>query len=175
KDIRTLVCQLLDFHRREQKPEYRRMFARRDDYTDNDFINDVECLGPLNLSAGVQPYPVKQSTVYTYEFPEQDTKLDVGDSCQVAASLTNAGEIVSLDFNQRTVGIKRGNRSGMLPTVWSAIPSPPLGNWTLRDTLYRFAETEAKGESTYAAARRLLLREPPRIEGRASGQAIVPD
>jgi predicted RecB family nuclease len=175
KDMRTLICQLLDFHRREQKPEYWRMFARRDDYTDDDFINDVECLGPLNLSTSVQPYPVKQSTVYTYEFPEQDTKLDVGDSCQVAASLTNAGEIASLDFNQRTVGIKRGNRSGRLPTVWSAIPSPPLGNWTLRDALNRFAEAEANGENTYAAARRILLREPPKIKGLASGQTIAPE
>ena len=173
KPMRTLVSQLLDFHRREQKPEYWRMFSRRDDYLDDDFIDDADCLGPLTLSPKHPAYPVKQSTVYTYTFPEQDTKFAVGHDCQIAATLSRAGEIVALDLSQRIVSIERGDRNGDLPTLWSAIPMPPLNNDSLRDALYRFAQAEADLRNTYAAVRRLLLRELPSIRGLSVGRPVV--
>jgi len=123
--MRELICNLLDFHRREQKPQWWKMFDRQE-RTDEELADDAECLGGLTLSRAIPVYTEKRSQVYTYEFPEQETKLDVGDSCQISATLERAGEIVGLDLKQRRVAIKRGIVSGPLPTRFSAIPEPPL-------------------------------------------------
>jgi uncharacterized protein len=171
-EMRELLCNLLDFHRREQKPQWWKMFDRQE-RTDEELTDDAECLGGLSLSKKIPPYKEKQSLVYTYDFPEQETKLDVGDTCQIAATLARAGEIVGLDLKQRTVAIKRGIRSGPLPERFSAIPDPPLDARQLRDALFRFAEAEATGSNPYRAARSLLLRELPRVTGIKTGQPVT--
>ena len=171
KDMHELVSNLLDFHRREQKPQWWKMFDRQE-RTDEELVDDAECLGGLTLSKGIPAYTEKRSRIYTYEFPEQETKLDVGDSCQIAATLERAGEIVDFDLKQRRVAIKRGIVSGTLPERFSAIPEPPLDARKLRDALFRFAEAEVSGSNQYGAARSLLLRELPRVAGVETGRPV---
>ena len=79
--VRGLVFDLLDFHRRAAKPGWWAMFARRD-MTDDELIDDVECLGGLTRSRSSRRCRLKQSLVHTFAFPEQDTKLRVGKQCQ---------------------------------------------------------------------------------------------
>ena len=77
---RALVYQLLDFHRREQKPEWWAMFARMQ-ATEAELVEDNECLGGLVRDDSVAPEPVAQSLRYTYRFPAQQTKLRTGSAC----------------------------------------------------------------------------------------------
>ena len=74
--MRELVFQLLDFHRRAEKPEWWAMYARQD-LTEEELIDDAECLGGLVRTAA-PPVPVKKSLVYEFEFPEQETKAACG-------------------------------------------------------------------------------------------------
>ena len=173
KDLRELVCQLLDFHRREQKPQWWKMFDRQE-RTDEELVDDIDCLGGLTLSRTITPDKVARSLVYTYDFPEQETKLDVGDTCHIAANLERAGDIVELDLKQCRVRIKRGTASGPLPSKFSATPVPPLDARRLRDALFRFGEAEAAGQHTYRPARALLMRELPRITGVKRGCPVTP-
>jgi uncharacterized protein len=173
KDMRELICHLLDFHRREQKPQWWKMFDRQE-RTDEELVDDIECLGGLTLSKANPTYKVARSYVYTYDFPEQETKLDVGDTCQIAATLERAGEILALDLERRTVAIKRGTAAGPLPPKFSATPARPIDERTLRAALLRFAEAEAAGSDTYSTARALLLRELPRIHGVRKGLPVIP-
>jgi hypothetical protein len=81
KPLRELVGQLLGFHRREAKPQYWRMFDRQNQ-SDDELVDDVECVGALEQVG--EPEPLNRSLVFTYDFPAQDTKLQVGDPVQVA-------------------------------------------------------------------------------------------
>ncbi len=75
--VRALVFDLLDFHRRAAKPAWWAMFARRD-MTDDELIDDVECLGGLTRIADSRRCRASSRCVYDFTFPEQETKLRVG-------------------------------------------------------------------------------------------------
>ena len=94
--VRELVFELLDFHRRADKPQWWAMYARRD-MTDDDLIDDIECLGGLRRSAERPPEKEKRSLVYTFTFPEQETKLRAGSDCYRTDTSARLGEIVALD------------------------------------------------------------------------------
>ena len=128
----------------------------------------------MTLSKAIRPYKIDRSLVYTYDFPEQETKLGVGDTCDIAATLKHAGEIVELNLKQCRVAIKRGTASGAPPLSFSAIPTRPIEIGKLRDTLFRFGEAEAAGRNSYRTARALLLRELPRIVGVKKGEPVTP-
>jgi hypothetical protein len=61
---RELVGQLLDFHRRETKPEWWAMFHRQD-MSEAELIEDAECIGALESSPDSPPFPDKRSIVTT--------------------------------------------------------------------------------------------------------------
>lgn len=66
---RELTYELLDFHRRADKPLYWAQFARMD-MSDEELLEDGECLAQLTLDPDNKPFKVKQSLVYTYCYPE---------------------------------------------------------------------------------------------------------
>src|SRR5690606_18493268 len=71
--FRALVYQLLDFHRREQKPAWWAWFARAD-ATDGELVEDAECLGGMVRDDAAPPVRQAQSLRYTYRYPAQETK-----------------------------------------------------------------------------------------------------
>jgi predicted RecB family nuclease len=172
--MRELTAQLLEFHRREQKPEWWAMFSRRDASVE-DLIEDGECLGGLKADPERLPEQDKRSLVFTHWFPEQETKLKSGDTCQVASSLDRAGKIVELDEFRCCVRIKRGMASGLLPESLSIIPNPPINKKVLRDAIYRFADSVIAGDARYSAVKDFLEHKEPRISGRSPGTPIITD
>ena len=73
-------AQLVTFHRRESKPIFWALYARREMSVD-ELIEDSDCLGGLKRTSRA-PQPVKASLVYEYEFnPDQDTCFRPMDSC----------------------------------------------------------------------------------------------
>ncbi len=72
-----LTYQLLDFHRRADKPAWWALFARMD-LSEEELLDDPECLAGLRLDPAQPPAPEKRSTVYTYLAPEQECKLSTG-------------------------------------------------------------------------------------------------
>ena len=79
EQARELTYQLLDFHRRADKPLYWALFARMD-MTEEELLEDPECLAQLRADPAFPPYQDKRSMVYTYTYPEQETKLRDGSS-----------------------------------------------------------------------------------------------
>ncbi len=74
---RWLTADLLQWHRREAKPEWWQYFDRVLRYEDDDFVDDPETIGGLVLEGEVGK--VKRSTIWRYRFdPGQDFKLSVG-------------------------------------------------------------------------------------------------
>ncbi len=170
--LRELVFQLLDFHRRAAKPQWWAMFARRE-MAEEDLVDDPECIGALQATPERPPQTVKRSVVYTFRYPPQEFKLDVGDDCLRADTLERAGLIEAIDEDGRLVQIKLGMRFGVLPERLSVIPTGPIDTGVLKEALYRFADSVIAGDRRYAALEAILRRERPAIRGLPAGSPVI--
>ena len=172
RPFRELVGQLLEFHRRENKPEWWAMFHRQE-LSEEELIDDAECIGGLRPDAAHPPYPEKRSTVHTFRFPPQDFKLRLGDRPKRAATLKDAGEVVLLDEEAGRVSLKIGNKVEPYDAAFSLIPPGPLDADVLTDAVYRYAQALIDGTGEYAAVSSILKREHPRVRGLDTGEPIV--
>jgi len=157
-----LVSQLLEFHRREAKPQYWALFDRRDSTTE-ELIDDSECIGGLNRDTLTAPYKDKRSIVYSYRFPPQDFKFSAGDGCLCSTTLKPAGTIAYLDEEANVVRLKIGANQPPLPDSMSIIPTGPIDAVVLREAVYRFADAIISGTLRYRAIKAVLSRELPRL------------
>ncbi len=172
--MRELVFQLLDFHRRADKPVWWSMFARQE-MTEEELIDDPEAIGGLFSDPSYPPIPVKKSIIYTFRYPEQEFKLKIGDSCLRADTLTRAGTIEDIDGGKGLVTIKLGNRNGKLPDRLSVITTGPINTDILKDSVRCFANSVVVGDDRYAAIKDFLKRQLPSIHGVSTGSPIVQD
>jgi uncharacterized protein len=172
---RELVGHLLEFHRREAKPAWWATFARQE-MSEENLIDDAECVGGLRPDPAIAPRPDKKSIIYNFTFPPQDFKLRVGDKPLRAGSLEPAGEIVALDDEAHRIALKLGPTRTRLSDVVSLIPEGPIGDRVLREAVYRYAEAVAAGNAArYAALTDILKKVAPRLCDSALGSLIITD
>jgi AAA domain len=163
REWRKLAGQLVDFHKREAKPEWWAMFNRRD-MTEEELIDDAECIGGLEPDPDRPQFAVTQSVVCSFRFPAQDFKMSVGDDVLIADTLAPAGEIVHLDENTFALSLRRGKKRAPLPNRFSLIPKGPIGDEVLRSAIARYIGAVLKGnEDHYAAITSILRRNYPRF------------
>jgi predicted RecB family nuclease len=171
---RELAGQLVHFHKREAKPEWWAMFNRQD-MTEEELIDDADCVGALVPDPDCQPYSEKRSIVYSFRFPAQDFKVSLGDDVLIADTLAPAGEIVHLDEDKFKISLKRGKTREPLPNRFSLIPKGPLGDEVLRAAIARYIGTVLNGDQDrYAAITGILRRDYPCFEG-STGISSDPD
>ncbi|HVR76053.1 MAG TPA: TM0106 family RecB-like putative nuclease, partial [Planctomycetota bacterium] len=78
--VQQLLAGLLEYHWREAKPVFWRMF-NRSEMTETELVEELDCLGALERTAA-PPRLIKKSYGHQFRFdPDQDTRLDVGDAC----------------------------------------------------------------------------------------------
>lgn len=170
--FRQLVAHLLEFHRREAKPEWWAMFKRQE-MSEEELIDDADCLGGLRRDATRPPQPIARSMLHTFTYPHQDSKLRVGARPCRAATLDAAGEITVLDEDACRMTLKIGNKAPPFEDAFSIIPSGPIDTSTLREAVYRFADSVIARNDRYRAVTSILRREHPRIQGLEPGAAII--
>jgi uncharacterized protein len=174
REWRELAAQLVDFHKREAKPEWWAMFNRQD-MTEEELINDAECIGGLEPDPDRLPFSEKRSIVYSLRFPAQDFKMSLGGDVLIADTRAPAGEIVRLDEDTFEISLKRGKNREPLPHRFSLIPKGPLGDKVLRAAIARYIGAALKGhEDQYAALTGILRRDYPRFQG-STGIGDDPD
>ena len=158
-----LLAELLHWHRREEKPEWWAYFHRIDYESDDDFTDDRECIGGLELKRKVGDE--KKSTVYRYEFEPQDHKFSVGSEPFDPATGKKAGEIVWIDDARGLLDLKRGAKRRRRAHPRALIPGTPVPTKVLRDAIADVAEWVADhgidAPGPHRAIRDLLLRRPP--------------
>jgi len=170
---RRLLVDLLEFHRREAKPTWWAMFARQD-MDAEELLDDAECIADLQPHPTLEPWADKKSVVHPFVFPPQDFKMRVGDKPLRSGTLEPAGEIVSLDEDERIVALKLGPSRSAIDPGSALIPEGPVGDRILRDAVHRYATDVAAGGSRYSALTSILRRDRPRLSGRGPSQAVVP-
>ena len=175
---RWLLAQLLDWHRRDDKPAWWLWHDLRQRSTE-DLIAASEGIGGLEFVGDL--YPVKRSVVRRYRFPPQDHKFRPGS--QVLDPDTrfgdfgaDAGDVVDVDDLQGTIELKVGpKRQPYHPA--SLIPQPPLRAGPMPAALLRIADhviaNGMEGPGPFRAARDLLLCHSPRVAGTALGERLV--
>ena len=168
--VRELAYQLLDFHRREAKPQWWAMFARME-MSEEALLEDSECLGGLVWDAANPPKPDKRSVIYTYLYPEQETKLKTGDAVTNAATGEPLGEL-TLDEVTRRVILRVVAKRPQHETL-AIGPGSPFNTTDQQAALRRFADSLLRGDRRYPALEAILGRELPKIRSRAAGEPIV--
>ncbi|GAB3629980.1 hypothetical protein PTE30175_04877 [Pandoraea terrae] len=173
EQLQELTYQLLDFHRRAAKPEWWAMFSRMEMTTD-ELLEDGECIAGLKLDPESPPRAEKRSILYTYVFPEQESKLKTGDP----ATITQTGESVrdlTVDADNRRVSFKRSADREALPPDVGLGPGRPVSTDKLKEAIFRFADSIVQGNQTYPAIEAALTRALPGIRSLPMGASIVPD
>ncbi|MEA2822982.1 MAG: hypothetical protein QOJ86_4986 [Bradyrhizobium sp.] len=172
---RELLAYLLEFHRREAKPKYWAMFTRQE-MSDEELIDDAECIGVLKSDPMRPPRAEKRSMVYSFTFQPQDFKMRLGDEVLRAGSLEPAGEIFALEEEARRISLKIGPKFSSLAEGASLIPKGPLGDEVLRGAIYRYAETVIAGDKArYTALTDIMKKSAPRLRGHAAGTPVIPE
>ena len=167
---RHLVADLVDFHRREQKPQWWAFFEAQG-YSTEQLIDHAECIGDL-VATGPN-LPDLRSFERTYAFPPQITKRRAGDDAIEASTGVRAGSIAALDEDACTLTLRRGRAAGELPDALSLGPLPPQDDGVQRKAMQRFAASVADGDGKYPALERVLRRDVPHLPGHRTGQPLL--
>jgi predicted RecB family nuclease len=164
---RWLLAQLLEYHRREEKPQWWEYFHHRS-LDEEELLDDGDTIGGLELVD--EPIEDKQSFVYMLSFPPQEHKI--GTVAVDPATERNYTRVL-VDDEQGTVTLRRGKRLADEPLPHALIPPEPLPTRVQRDAVLRFA----KSQSRYPALVEILERQTPqaRLDGTLAEAALSLD
>lgn len=159
---RWLLGHLLDYHWREAKPGYWRLYDRFEN-VDRLFEFDHEAIAGLRLRDDVPPERVKQSFIYTYDFPEQQHNLG-NDSPYCPIAQKPAGTIVAIDDERLLLRIKL-SRTIVPAELKALVPGKPMDTKLQRDALTRLAQAYLDGSfaERFPATLSILLGRRPRL------------
>jgi uncharacterized protein len=176
QQARWLLAQLLDWHRREAKPEWWAYFDLRGK-SDEDLFAAADALAGLRYESIVSQ--VKKSYIHRYSYDRsQEHKFVVGDRPFDPATEDTAGEVVGVNQAEGTIDLKRGMKS-TAPHPLALIPEPPIRTDVLRNAIRRVTDwtlaNSIGAPGPYRAVRDLLLRNKPRLLGLPAGEALRMD
>ena len=177
---RWLLAALLDWHRREAKPQWWDHFRLVEAPLDDLFLDGAALAG---LAFVEHVTNIKRSVIHRYAFdPAQESKIVEGKAYLALSPkadgsgwATTTVTVMAFDPLAGTVDLKR--TTGPHPVA--LIPGKPFGPEPMRGALLRLAdqviEHGLEGPGPFRAARDLLLGRPPRIEGVVPGDPLVAD
>jgi uncharacterized protein len=172
-DVRELLVQLVDFHKRAKKPAQWAVFDRCDAES-HELIDDLECIGCVSPNGATWLRQEKRSTIACYSYPPQETKLKVGAEALHAPTGMKLGKIVALDTTACWVEVKRQLRGEeQFPEDGSIILGWPLDDKVLEAGLRRSISALATGQGSRAILD-LLERRSPRLIGWDGGPLVQP-
>ena len=162
--VSTVLAHVIDFHRREAKPVWWRMFDRAE-ATPDALRDDPACIE--GLEAIGSPVPDKQSLVQTYRFdPSQECKLGPDHTVMFTHNLEAKLTLVSLDTSAGRLELKLGKKSvgekfgGAFPQQGSLIPHEHVSATVIQSALGDVAARHLSNELQGPVAA-LLNRVPP--------------
>jgi predicted RecB family nuclease len=164
------LTHLVDYHRREAKPEWWAFFDRLKKSLD-ELREDTQAIAYLTPVAGVPPRQAARSLIHTLEFPEQEFKLRDGARVCEPMEGNVAGEIGSIDL-AGWLELKRGPGMANVAVPAALMADGPVPTQAQRAALVRVADALLANEPRHRVARELLARRAPRVRGRPPGSRI---
>ncbi|MEO8899148.1 MAG: TM0106 family RecB-like putative nuclease [Candidatus Dormibacter sp.] len=176
----SLLAALLDWHRRDAKPQWWEYFARQD-ASDDELFDDAASISGLAFDGVVGS--TARSVLFRLRFPAQETKLGVGDSVEDVRTGDDGaghkksrgmGTIQEIDTAAGWVVVKRGTLPDPMPVT--LIRGGPPAAKEQREALLRLGrwvcEHGIDALGSFRAVRDLLLRNRPRIGGVRDGEPL---
>jgi predicted RecB family nuclease len=174
---RWLLAQLLDYHRREDKPYWWEFFSRFEKTEEELETSDSEALAGLRVVGDPVELPAPaQSLIHTLRFPPQEHRVTEGSFADPStARVDAAGELdpfSAVDFNvervldaEGLVEIRRRRDRRDEPLPRALIPSTfydtKLQSAALRELARLVIDRGLDGRGPYRAARAILRRALP--------------
>ncbi|WP_426292680.1 TM0106 family RecB-like putative nuclease [Dyadobacter endophyticus] len=162
--VSIILGDLIDFHRREQKPMWWRMFERAEAELE-ELRDDAACIH--NIIATGDPVADKQSFIQDYVFdPSQECKLKDGDVVRFCHNLIAPFSISRLDLNGGGLSLRISQRklneesNGGFPQLGSLLPYEFVSTKEIQNALTNIGQKHLSAElpNTILA---LLSRVPP--------------
>jgi predicted RecB family nuclease len=151
------AAHLLEYHRREQKPVWWAFFDRLEQ-TPDELREDAESIAGLELLG--EPEEVKRSLAFTFSYPAQEHKLGKGREVIDPATGDDAGEILALDRDARTLVLRRGPKLADVDLPRCLIPGGPYRTFDQEEALARLGRSLLAGDGAYPALETILDRVP---------------
>jgi uncharacterized protein len=167
--VTLLTFQLLDFHRRAEKPTWWQLFSRQD-MTTEELLEDIESLAGLQRTK-TPPEPIKQSFLYEYSFELQETKMRTGSQGVISESLASV-QLVQLDHDNGLATFKATAKNAP-PDYFDMIPGKPIPSTALRKALFRYADSVLAGGQRFQAVADFLHRRAPQVKGVEPGAPLL--
>jgi uncharacterized protein len=161
-----LLAHLLDYHQREERPQWWEYFFHLG-LDDEELVANRRTLGGL-VPAG-EPVREKQSWWYPFTFEPQEHRIHGGG----VDARTERSFDVEVDDEHGTLRLRWGRDLAEEPLPTALIPPKPLYAKAQRAALLRFAENRGR----YPAAVEILERRPPRarLDGTLTDAALSLD
>ncbi|MGE9010684.1 TM0106 family RecB-like putative nuclease [Leptospira interrogans] len=169
--IAELLFDLVHFHDRERKPAWWSIFDKIGKEAE-DLVEDIECLGGLVAKSRV--VDGGRSWERTYEFPEQETKLEVG-GCHVESNgLPAPVALAELDRTRRAATIRFPKaRFDFAPNLTSILPGGPLNTDAIETAIERAVDSIVCDDGRYPAVVDFISKSTPRFSGKVRRATIV--
>lgn len=164
--VSVALANLIDFHRREEKPMWWRMFDRAA-ATSDVLRDDPACID--GVQATESPMPDKQSLVQAYRFdPFQECKLAASDKSRVMFTHNLEAKLTlsALDISAGTLELKIGKKGlneklgGAFPPRGSLLPDEYVSAKTIQDALADVASRHLSNQ-LHLSVNALFKRVPP--------------
>ncbi len=167
---------LLDFHRRANKPQWWAVFDRQAKSFE-ERIEDVDCVAGAVLAAEYPVTPEARSLRYTYRYPAQEVKLKSGDKPVLVDTLEGITDF-TIDHEQQLLTFKLGKQRALPLGPIDIGAGKPIDPEVLQTALFRYAAdflaTKNGSQSRYPAISALLRRDFPAVLDIASGRPLLP-
>lgn len=167
----------LEFHRREAKPVFWKMFERLGQ-TDDELYDDLECIAGCRRTQ-VEPYkpPRAQLEVYEYQFDTtQEIKGKAG-SYYVLGLETEEGKSVSVSIHADATDLEVGaiglKSREPLPDTVTLVPNDFVRPDPIPQALHAVVAEYDKGNLERSAIVDFLTRAKPRIKGHKGGPIVT--
>lgn len=164
--VSVVLADLIDFHRREAKPLWWRMFDRAM-ATPEELRDDPGCIEGIQADGAASPE--KQSLIQGYRFdPSQECKLSAGprNYAMFTHDLRAKLNLATLDIAEGSLGLKIGKRvldakfGGFFPRQGSLVPDEFVSAKVIQDALSEVSAEQLSG-ALHPPVVSLLKRIPP--------------
>ncbi len=176
--VSVVFGDLIDFHRREEKPMWWRMFDRAQ-ATSEELRDDPGCIEGIHAIGS--PVPEKQSFVQTYRFdPSQECKLAAGDRSKAmfTHNLEAKFTLSALDSSKGELQLKIGKKGlnekfgGAFPKHGSLIPDEFVSAAAIQAALTEVAAKHLS-KNLHTPVASLLNRIPPATPLQNPGESVT--